>query len=621
VVVTKPRTPGLQRICIAAALSASAVACGSHKAIPLDSRDSTDTGSADGGLPAVPAVLPVGTPLISDTAACKGGGPSVGPSPLRRISRVEYNAMVHDLLGDTTHPADAFVAESPLANGVNFQANTYTLVTSTFIPQQYLQAAETLAATAVTKNLSAVVSCSAQANDACAQQFIGDFGGRAFRAPVEAEESASLFQLYSDVKAQFDFATGVQAVITAVLTSPRFLFVFEFGVGDPTGGVVALSPYEMAARLALYLWRSVPDATLMQAAASGQLATANQVAAQATRMVQQSPDAARNALEDFATQWLELENTEAVTKDSQYTTWVPALATDLKTESLKTVSSYFLSSGGASSSDASTGGGSITGALADLLTSPSSYVNANVAKFYGVAMPGSLDADGFGLTNVNPDPSHPVREGILTNGSVLATQAHTSLPSPVLRGKLVREQVLCDAMPPPPAGLNIPPPPATVAQGATTRNTFEAHSTNPQCSGCHQYMDPIGLGFGHFDASGQFQATDANGKSDPNGMLPAIDATGAVNPYFTGDMKATFDGAPDLAQQLATSPRVEECFALQEMRYALDRVESVADACSAQQIFQSFSSGGFDLQSLLIAVVRSDSFRYRKAFSPGSSCQ
>ena len=153
--------------------------------------------------------------------------------------------MVRDLLGDTTQPANGFGdSESPLANGVNFQTNTYTRVTSTLVPQQYLQAAEALAATAVGTNLSQVVPCSSQASDACAAQFIADFAGRAFRGPLDADESASLQRLSADMKSQFDFATGIRAVITSVLTSPRFLFVLEFGSGDAANGVVPVSPYE-----------------------------------------------------------------------------------------------------------------------------------------------------------------------------------------------------------------------------------------------------------------------------------------------------------------------------------------------------------------------------------------
>jgi hypothetical protein len=583
-----------------------ALACanGGHKALPGDGDQEGPGATPSSGLAtAFPPGKPVGTQLISNTALCSGAATAVGPSPLRRISRVEYDNMVRDLLGDATQPANGFVSESPLANGVNFDTNTYTLVTSTLIPQQYLQAAETLAEAAVTKNLSTVVSCSSQANDACATQFIGDFANRAFRGQLDATESSSLFQLYSDVKAQFDFATGIQAVITAVLTSPRFLFVLEFGDGSASGGVVPLSPSETATRLALYLWRSIPDDVLLKAAAAGQLATPDDLEAQVVRMLKD--DRARDALNDFATQWLELENADAVTKDTQYGDWSPALAHDLRMETLDTYGSLVLSE---------------NGGLTDLLTSPSSYINEDVGTFYGVSVSGTADALGFTKTNVNPDPAHPVRAGILTDGSVLATQAHTLLPSPVLRGKLVREQVLCDPIPPPPAGLNIPPPPLTVAAGTTTRDEFEAHADNPLCTGCHKYMDPIGLGFGHFDASGKYQATDANGDTDGAAKFAPIDATGAVNPIFTGDLSATFDGALDLAKQLAASDRVQECFALEQIRYALGRLESTADACSAQKVFQAFSPS-LNIQALMTAVVRSDAFRYRTVVTPGSACQ
>src|SRR5208283_1861412 len=138
-------------------------------------------------------------------------------------------------------------------------------------------------------------------------QFIATWASTALRGPLDTSESASLFQLYSDVKTQFDFATGIQAVIAAVLESPRFLYVTELGSGSATGGAVALSSYEVAARLALFLWRSVPDATLMQAASTGELSTAAQVQTQATRML--TDPKAQGALDDFTTQWMQLQGT------------------------------------------------------------------------------------------------------------------------------------------------------------------------------------------------------------------------------------------------------------------------------------------------------------------------
>jgi hypothetical protein len=131
-------------------------------------------------------------------------------------------------------------------------------------------------------------------------------------------------------------------------------------------------------------------------------------------------------------------------------------------------------------------------------------------------------------------------------------------------------------------------------------------------------MDPIGFGFGHFDATGAYQATDANGLS---GTFPAIDASGQVNPMNAGELAVTFNGAVDLVTQLAGATQVKECFALQEMRYAWSRVETLADACSAQEVYGAFTSSGLNVQKLLVAVVRSDAFRYRSVETAGSACR
>ena len=216
----------------AAAYSGGGCATTGHTTPDLGESPAT----ADAGSGGAVAPGPLNTSIISNTSLCAAGTPAVDWSPLRRISRVEYDNMVRDLLGDTTQPATTFVPESPMAPGVNFDTNTYTSV-STLILQQYQQAAETLAQAAVddTNRLNNdILPCQTQ-DDACAQQFIAAFANRAFRGQLDATESAGLFQVYSSVKAQFDFATGIQAVITAVLESPRFLYVLEFGHGTPNG--------------------------------------------------------------------------------------------------------------------------------------------------------------------------------------------------------------------------------------------------------------------------------------------------------------------------------------------------------------------------------------------------
>ncbi|MGC4089821.1 MAG: DUF1587 domain-containing protein [Polyangiaceae bacterium] len=211
-----------------------------------------------------------GTSLISNTAACNASQTSVGRAPLRRISRIEYNNMVRDLLGDQSRPADGFVSEEKV---VGFNSNSYTGV-NPLIMRQYWDAADKLATAAATNYLN-LLGCGSSVTDACIQGYIAKVAKRAYRGNFDDATAQALFTLYTDTKTQFDVQTGVQAVLTQVLTSPRFLFMFEFGQGSPSGTQQPLSAWEVAARLAAFLWRSVPDDTLAQAADQNQLTTAD----------------------------------------------------------------------------------------------------------------------------------------------------------------------------------------------------------------------------------------------------------------------------------------------------------------------------------------------------------
>ena len=200
---------------------------------------------------------------------------------------------------------------------------------------------------------------------------------------------------------------------------------------------------ELATRLALYLWRSIPDQTLIDAANGvngGSLVSASDVATQATRML--ADPKATSALSDFADQWLDIENMNSVTKDTQFTKWTANVAADLHTESLTTFTQAVLGSS----------------SFTSLLTSGSSYINGDLASFYGLSGSPTFSTATTVNTAANP------RMGILSQGSVLAMHAHTSLPSPTKRGRMIRQQILCEEIPDPPAsvgGMPIPPPPAT----------------------------------------------------------------------------------------------------------------------------------------------------------------
>ena len=568
---------------------------------------STSSGGTGGGVDGGVTQPPVSGLSLFSGSSC-GGPVTVGSSPVRRLSRIEYDNMVRDLGLDpnNTQPATQFVTEQKIDNGKagNFNTNAYATISGTLINQQYLEAAEALATATVASSsqLAAILPSCTTKNAACASQFISTWANRAFRGQLDADETTALNTLYTNVSTQFDFPTGIQAVIEAVLTSPRFLFVLEFGQPDPTGkaAAVPLTPMELATRLALYLWRSIPDQTLMDAANGvngATLTSASDVATQATRML--ADPKATNALSDFADQWLDIENMDSVTKDTQFTKWTATVAADLHTESLTTFTQAVL------------GNSSYT----SLLTSGSSYINADLASFYG--LPGSPTFSAPTTVNTAANP----RMGILSDASVLSLHAHTSLPSPTLRGRMIRQQILCEEIPDPPAsvgGVPIPPPPTSIPAGQTTRSQYLNHvmpngTLNTVCNGCHEYMDWIGFGFDNYDATGAY-ITQENGTTvDPSGQF--------IPEPGSNDISGTFQNMTDMITQLSASQQVDQCFALEELRYALLRSETDADACSAQTIYQAFSGSNFNLSKLLVAVVSSDAFMYRTPVAAGGECQ
>ena len=250
------------------------------------------------------------------TPLCNGLDP--GPTYIRRLNKTEYNNSVRDLLATTLQPANTFPTEE---KRLGFDDNSAALNVSPVLAEQYMMAAEQLAADAVNNHWSTLVPCPQNTTDVdnCGQQFIAAFGRKAYRRTLDAEDTATLTAVFNAGKAT-DFKTGVRLVVTAALQSPRFLYRVEFGrtplagdrqvnVKDANGAVlgqtqvVRLDDWEMAARLSYLLWRSGPDDALLAAAQAGELSTDAQIAAQAERML--ADGKARTVITDFHGQWLQ----------------------------------------------------------------------------------------------------------------------------------------------------------------------------------------------------------------------------------------------------------------------------------------------------------------------------
>jgi len=506
-----------------------------------------------------------------------------GPSPIRRMTRFEYNNTVRDLLGDTTRPADTFGAEE---EALGFNNNAANLVVSEQLANKYMLAAEGVSDRATDATMMAInVPCDpvAMGADLCAKQFIETFGARAYRRPLRQEEKDGFFALYQAGVAEPEvtepFRVGIQLVIQAALQSPAFLYRVEMGEapeGDAT--YVKLSHFEMASRLSYFLWGTMPDPELFAAAQAGQLGTKGEVEKQARRML--ATPGARDGIAEFHKQWLDYDRIGNVTKDAAlFPDYSPAIGVMMR-EEMKAFVEHAVFDGG--------------GTLATLLTAPRSYMAPELATFYGHMAP--ADTPPGSLAKVDFDPSQ--RGGLLTLGALMALNAHTNQTSPVHRGKLVREQFLCFLMAPPPPEVDITPPPPT--PGQTARDRFAAHSENEGCKGCHQYMDAIGFGFENFDSIGRYRTVEDG---------TTIDATGTV---FESDVPP-FTDAVDLVNKLADSQDVQQCYVKQWFRFGYGRSETKADKCTMEALATGFDGEGGDIQELLVGLTQTDAFVYRRA--------
>jgi hypothetical protein len=490
-------------------------------------------------------------------------------SSLRRMTREEYNNTVRDLLGDDTEPADAFPPDEKKL-GVSVAG-----LVSSLTAEQYQQAAEEIANRAL-QNLDALLPCDPQSlgEDACAAKFITEFGTRAFRRPISDDEQTRLTALYQSSKTQWGFQSAIGLTLRAVLQSPHFLYVVEFGSEGAAGSKVLLTPWELATRLSYFLWSSTPDAELLALAESGELRNAAVLEEQARRML--ADPKAKDSVRAFHVHWLDLEGIDTISKDPGfYPDFNEALRSSMREETERFVEHAVLEDG----------------RLETLLTANYSFVDSNLASLYGVAAPSS----GWQRVQL---PSGK-RAGILTHASFLATQAKPNASSPVYRGKFVREALLCQTLPPPPADLVIVPP--NPDPNATTKEQFKQHSEDPSCAGCHQLMDPIGFGFENYDGIGAW-------RSDQNGI--AVDSTGEV--FETEDADGPFEGAVELAARLAGSEQVRECVARHWFRFAVKRGE-VDDMDSVNAAKYAFSQSGYDIRELMVAIALTDGFRYRKS--------
>jgi hypothetical protein len=555
--------------------SAYALGCGAGGSTP----PAPGQNGGNGALP--PDDGTRGTPLIAlgQKLESEGGCETAlsGAPRLRRISRLEYDNAVRDLFGMTPGPASAFTAEEKVA-GFN---NNLTAPVTQLNNEQYLTAAESVAAH-FTANLSALSGCAAASDVGCITPYLVRTARKAFHGTLPAEEQTALESEHAAVLAELGADAALDFALASILLSPRFLYVVE--LGESGGGIVRLTPSEIAGRLALSLWRSVPDDALLAAADAGALATNEGVAATASSMLDDPRTI--HMLSDFLGQWLNLDDPAALVKDTTaYPSFDATLAAAFRAETEQFFLNLFVDP---------------ANEVGQLFTSSHTYVNQALASHYGLSVAGSE------FTRVEQPAD---RRGILSHASFLSAQAHPVRPSPVLRGKVIRDRVLCDPVAPPPP--DVTPALQNDDGSVSTRDAFEQHASDPACAYCHSKMDPIGNAFSRYDAIGAY-APEADASTVGNVVAPELAAI--------HDIEGAFQNPVELAAMLGASEHVKQCYSIQTLRYVLNREEASGDACSASQAYAHFAASGFKLKEALVGLATSDAFLHRPAVSAGGTC-
>jgi hypothetical protein len=412
---------------------------------------------------------------------------------------------------------------------------------------------------------------------ACAERILTSLARRAYRRPITDDERDRLLDLYATERAKGrDFEAGVQTALAYILVSPQFLFrVEQDPPGAAPGSLYRVGGLELASRLSFFLWGSLPDDELIDAAVGGELARAAELERQVERML--ADERATALAQDFAGQWLYLRNLRAAAPDMHA---FPDFDDNLRQSAIRETQLLFEA---IVREDRP---------LTELLTADYTFVNERLAKHY--AMPG-IYGDQFRRVAVTDER----RRGLLGHASVLTLSSYPNRTSPVSRGNYVLTNIL--GTPPPEPPPDVPTLPESTTEKLSMRARMERHRADPVCAGCHQLMDPIGLVLESFDGIGRWRTED-------NGEV----VTGYGSPIHVLRDFGPIDGPVDLRNAIASQPeRFVRTATEKLMTYALGRQLTAADMPTVRAIVRRAAEDDYRFSALVLGLVASDVFQMR----------
>jgi hypothetical protein len=413
------------------------------------------------------------------------------------------------------------------------------------------------------------------AAEEAARRVLDRFASRAFRRPATSDEVARLGKIAKLAREQGDsFEQSIQLAVQAVLVSPHFLFRVE---ADPPAGKSwrELTDYELATRLAYFLWSSMPDQELLESAERGELRSPDKMEGQVRRMLEDSKSQA--LVENFASQWLQLRKFDEMTISRRH---FPSFSSQLRSDMRQETILFF---GNLLRDDRS---------LLELLNAEYSFLNERLARHYGVP-----DVSGSEFRRVSLVGTD--RIGLLSQGSVLTVTSNPTRTSPVKRGKWILDNILGEPPPPPPPNVPELKDDDDRLTG-TLRQRMEQHRANPSCSVCHQRMDSLGFALENFDAVGAWRTKDGKFPIDSLGELPSGEK---------------FSGPRELTKLLLDTKQDSfvRCVTEKMLIYALGRGIEYYDKCAVDKITEALAKNDNRFSTLVLEIVKSEPFQRQGA--------
>lgn len=520
-------------------------------------------------------------PATKTRTAAEVSATAGGPAVMRRLTAQQYRQIIEDAFGSSITLGGRFEPDRREGGLVAVGAGQASITATGF--EQYDKMARAIAMQVVdARHRPQLVPCTpasaTQPDHACATTFLTRAGRLLYRRPLtQAELQMHVAGANEAARKVGDFYKGLALSLGGMLSSPEFLFIQEFTEPDPAHpGALRLDGYSKAARLSFLFWNTMPDDALLMAAERGELHTQKGLNRQVERLL--ASPRLEAGVRAFFTDMLGFDAFATLAKDATlYPKFTFKMAEAAQEQTLRTLTDLLLVKNG----DAR-----------DMFTTRNTYLTPLLASVYRVhlASPNGLMETWLPYQFADDE----LQAGILTQASFVALHSHPGRSSPTLRGKAVRETLLCQKVPDPPANVNF-----NIVQDTanpdykTVRQRLSAHATEPMCAGCHKITDPMGLALENFDTIGGYRHEENGTPIDSRGELDGVKFADAVG----------------LGTAMHDNPAAPACLVKRVYTYGVGREATPSEAKWLRATMQpQFAADGYRLPALLKRIATSEVF-------------